>query len=244
MFGIFKKRSEVVLDCFTHEYNAYDCYKVDYSRKFIPKWWKDLPHKVSIENEFVDEIPVPNMRGCAGFIDFYNEGIIIPLWTDIIIKTSETSYGFQSSDQKTTCEEHSSSQYNHAFNFFFHLKILSVWMFKCKDPVEFLWTSPFWSNSHNENFSCNVFTVPGLVNFQHQSATSINLFLTKKPNKIFLEAGMPLIYMLPKTEKKIILKHHILSNDEFQKYKSNQSSFNFSFLKRKKYASEKNKCPF
>ena len=243
MFDIIKKRSEIVLDCFTYDYNAYNCFKIDQAQKFIPKWWKDLPSDVTIENQFVSEIPAPTMKGCTGFIDFYKNGFIIPLWTDIIINTTESNYSYQCADNKSTILNHDATQYNNTFNFLLHLKLILVWTIKCKEAIDFMWTSPFWSNSDDENVFNNLFIVPGVLNFKYQTTANVNMFIPKKPNRIFLEAGKPLVHLFPKTEKNITLRHHHVSIVEFEKTRSNSFAFKLGELKRKKFMQPQT-CPF
>lgn len=243
MFDIFKRRSEVVLDCFTYNYNAYNCFKIDQALKYIPKWWKDLPTDLMNKNMFVSETPASTMKGCTGFIDFYKNGFIMPLWTDIIINTSESNYSYQCADDKSLILDHDAIQYNNTFKFLHHLKLLSVWTIKCKEAINFMWNSPFWSNNDNENIFNNVFIIPGVLNFKYQTNTNVNMFITKKPNRIFLEAGKPLVYLIPNTEKKITLKHHHVSKDEFEKYQSHNFAFKLDGLRRKKYIQHQT-CPF
>lgn len=246
MFDIFIKRSEVVLDCFTTLKPAFDTFKISPSSRFVPEWWKNLPNNPTIINKFVGEIPSTNMKGCVGFIDFYKNGLIMPMWQDLIVTTSENDYAFQFAcgSLESSIQSHPSSHTNNSFSYFHNLKLISPWFFSCKKDIKFFWGSPFWNYALNENFIKNVWVIPGVVEYKNQSTTNINLFLTKTNNKHFFEAGMPLVYLYPNTDKKITIKHHLIGKDELFKYTSPPLSFKKSYFKKIKYNNMNNSCPF
>lgn len=242
MFHIFIKRSEVVLDCFTFNYQAYELFKLDHGIKFIPNWWKELPKNPTIPNEFVGEVPTRNMRHCPGFIDYFKSGLILPLWTDMIINTTKEDFSWFFVNQIDHVETHPPHQHNNTFNSFHHLKIGSPWYVKCKDDIKFLLSSPFWLQAQNEHIINNFHLVPGIISLKEQHSTNLNVFLPKKDNRFFLEAGFPLVYFLPQTEKKIKLKHHYVSENEFREIdvKNNPFSFAKTYNKRLKILKKQN----
>ena len=78
---IWKKRKEIVLDCFTYDRGVYDFASIDYLKNAIPSWWKNLP-SYNNQNNFYGH---NSMKGCPGFIDNFKNGFYIPLWSDLKI---------------------------------------------------------------------------------------------------------------------------------------------------------------
>lgn len=232
MINFFIKNKEVTLDCFTTDYDTSQLFPISPAKKFLPKWWKDLDKNPVRPNDFVDYIPSANMRGCGGFTEYFKRGFIIPLWSDLIIKTDLQQYTYQFSDEKTNIEYHPSETYNGAFSNYHHLKIASPWLLKCKEDIHFLFSSPFWNIGTLGDINDNFHIVPGVVPFKYVNSTNINMFVTKKENRYFLQAGTPLVYLYPNTDKKIKIKTHLMSWNDVQKMKkTNNFAFNFTYSK-------------
>ena len=253
MFDIFKKRSEVVLDCFTTSLTTYEYFKIQESKHFIPKWWEKLPNNPTRESNYVGEIPTANMKGCVAFTNYFNKGYVIPLWSDLVIKAEYESINFEFANTVYgDVITHSPEQSNFAFcDNFHHLKLTSPWAFKCNKDVNFYWAPAFWSFADNKDFIENFWIMPGILNFKNMNAGHVNIFLKRIVNKYFLKAGYPLVHLVPLTDKKVTLKYHLLEENGMPSiFQYLHSSPIFTFKQKKfdaikrKEEKIKPKCPF
>jgi hypothetical protein len=250
---IFKKK-EIIVDCFTNEPSIYDTCKIDYYKKFFPDWWKQLPSQNSIlvPNALGMEINQSTIKRCPGVIGLMTTGMIIPLWSDLKVKVSGDEYAHNFCFTPQYCgdgiERHPENQYGSTFDDYKHAKIISPWLIREKTGVEFLWLSPTWNLvNHLQNFS----VVPAVTDFKHQNATHINMFIHKKDNEFFIDCGTPLVHVIPLTDKKLIIKHHLVSNEEYAQLHSRRGvptkyigKHNFYKRKSHEQESEQKKCPF
>ena len=196
---------------------------------------------------FRSEIPLPTMKNCAGFIDFYKKSFTIPLWSDLIMrvgpKDNPTVYG-NFADKTSSIEFHSEMQRGTYLpsNEYLHGKILSPWKIKCKEEIKFLFHSSFYNMEKPER----IIFPPGVVDYKYQNSTNINLFfkLQEEHQDFFIKNGQPLINIFPLTEKKIEIKIHMISNKEYDsmniEYLSHINNYNESKKNKKKLE----KCPF
>jgi hypothetical protein len=248
---ILFKKSEVVLDCFTHLPYVYDCAKINYANKFMPAWWKNTPESNN-DN--------PTIKHCAGLIDFYKTGIVLPSWFEMeltIAKLGQEKWcDWESSN---TDVDTSSSHTPDQFEGFAevdgtNLKLTSPWLFKTKEDINFTWTQPTWSM---RELLGNITVLPATINFKYQHVTNINLFVINKEQaqQCRIKPLMPLAILHPLTDKKITIKNHLVSKDEWERHlgvgklilKRYPKEW-ISFYKTKKDLHKKieniNKCPY
>jgi hypothetical protein len=237
MIFIFKKQ-KLVLDCFTFDKKLYDFYRIDKASNFYPNWFKNL------DKDYDDKIVrASTIKRCVGILDTYQKGFIIPMWSDLNIKITDGSYEWLFAYDKTMAMVHDYRQWSAYVSplDYGHLKINSIWRIKSKKDTKFYFTHPYWNHNPINTYSI----IPGMLNFKYQSDTNINMFFDLKQNKIIeIKQGTPMIHLMPLTDKEIVLKHHLISFDE---YHSDSSSFSFhnSYLKQKKMIDDKEKkCPF
>jgi hypothetical protein len=223
---IFKKGS-VNVDLFTDHPAFFDHARPMKAAHFIPKWWKKLPSKAPIPEGSLT--PKRTMKTCAGFLDLYSSGFIQPLWCDLNIRvTPEGNYAYQFSDEISKAEMHSEYQFEGSpfVNTYTHLKLVSPWVAKSKSESKWLFTNPFWND-----FGLHDIYVPqGITRFNTVPVPlNVNLFFRRPETDVVhaLPFGLPLVHILPLTDKKITLKHHLVSSTELfnLKYKSAVSLF-------------------
>ena len=245
MFFFFKEK-KLIIDAFVHENNkhVYDYAKLDYARSFYPEWWKNL-EKPKFDWEGFG-MPT-NMKFCSGIIDHYKQGIVMPLWSDLAIKTNETSITSIFSDQITPpVSWHPAEIRNNVYKDFFNIKIQSPWLIKSDKNIMFNFLPTFWNKNSHEGYE----VVPGTINFYYQHGTNINMFVPIKKNNITINFGQPLLHIVPLTERKIELKNHLISEKEWSVLQTKSGtplSFSKKFITLKR-AIDKNdempKCPF
>jgi hypothetical protein len=213
----FIKRSTITLDCFTYINSVDEWAPIDYGNRYLPEWFKKIPNQTEFGNSTI--------KICPGIIDFYKKGIVIPSWfeANIIIKSlDEEDY-----NGKSFLAESSNPSFvqfiDHPPSQFFgfsnpngrNIKIVSPWMFKCKEDIKFVWTQPTWNFT---NILQELTILPGVVDFKYQHETHINcLFFIKESRRfINIKPFMPLAMLHPITEKNVLIKRHVVSLDEYQ----------------------------
>jgi hypothetical protein len=244
MFFFFK-RKKIVVDCFTSNINAANVFPINKLNKFYPDWWKNVPLKIEATAKNGIKFDAPTIRTCSGFIDLYSKGITIPLWSDLIIETNEFNLNWYFSDSDSSIASHPRSQYtsdDEKLNFL-HAKIVSPWRFEEKTGVSFVFMEPFWNNRDSLG---NYYTPPGVLEFKYNHATEINMLIPNKLSRIEIKAGSPMAHIIPMSDHDVVVKNHLISEDEFNlKYTSRVWTNTFNYIKEKNMLSKKEKkCPF
>lgn len=239
---IFIKRSELVLDCFTSNPSSFEFSRPDYAVKFIPDWWKKLP-KVN-ECQFGAQ---PNMKHCAGFVDYFRSGIALPMWSDLDVKVGPVGsehYIWQYSDGESHATSHNPWESGSFIDpkETVHLKLIYPWRFKCKDDVRWLWTHFGWQQPIDTSYK----VLPGALSFNYQTGANINILFMRRQTETLtqLKFRTPLVHVAPISDKKLTLKHHLISSEQFQQMQRTvtRSSFVGSYKKIKKYLMENSEC--
>lgn len=230
----------VYVDCYTTSQPAYEVARIKSAARYIPKWWKNISTTLThpLINEGVELYGnTPTMRGCAGFIDLFKNSFALPLWSDVSILVypeGQEGYYWKFADNMSEAEEHSPVQRG-AFmdpKKYQHIKLKSPWYLRCEEPIEFLFFDPFWLRKDEET----VLIPPGIVNYKYQTTTSINMFIRKLPGEnrtVSLEFNTPLVFLTPLTTRKVILRHHIVSEEKLSQLRRNQVAFVNSYQKAK-----------
>ena len=242
------KRKKLVLDAFTDIASAHKFYPITSMRDAYPDWWKKLPPLVTAYNSVGLEFPGSTIKKCDGFLALYARGLNIPLWCDLIIETdADGNYKYQLAlhSDPSPVSEHSREQIGPEFDDLIHLKLHNPWVFSEKTGVEFYFAPAWWNQI---KLAPNLFVPPAIVNFKYQQGAEINLFFPKINNRIELNAGQPMVQLIPLTEHDIDIRCHLISKDEMKKRIALHTATTFhNAYKIKKMAmqdKEKAKCPF
>lgn len=214
-------KKEIVLDCYTYDWHCFTNAKIDHAIKFIPDWWRST-NKVN-ENR-------ATIKSCPGFIDYYKKGIVIPSWTEIDItihkQGSDQALSWQSGNKNfSTINSHNQCQFDGFAKTNGHnLKIESPWIVYSKSEVKFLSSQPVWNN---RDWSQILTSLPGILNFKMQHSTNINYFFTidDKEKSFRIEPLTPLMLLHPMTEKKIVLRHHLIEKQRWEDMLQDKSNF-------------------
>ena len=242
MFFFFRKK-KIVVDAFTCMYTAHEYFPIQNAIKTVPDWWKSLPKEYTTATDLGISLNLPTMKKCDGFLDLFNRGFILPLWSDVIINTQDNGYyQFQWANIKTSViMTHDMRQYGSVIsNNFTHMKIISPWVLREKTGVKFVWMNPSW----NRLFSDNLNILPGVMDFKYQQDTNINILIEKKNHTYKLSAGEAMAHIIPLTDDKVEIKNHLISEQEYQ-----QKIAHFMFTSKYKRMKQiidgrESKCPF
>lgn len=210
---LFKKK-KVILNCYTYRSDVFAYFPIEKATKSFPNWWKELPNSYSPDG--LQE--VGTMKGCAGFTSYYQNAISLPLWSDCIIKASESEKSFEwaFSDHATEVSPHSPEQIGNYLrdgnSTYAQMKIISPWALHCDEEINFVFSGNPWAMSNPER----VIIPPGVVNYKYQFVTNINLFLRVIGDQTTkLDAGSSLIHIFPMTEREVEIRSHFVDKKEW-----------------------------
>lgn len=209
------KPSTITVDCFTFHPVAFRMYPIQRAIKFIPTWWKKMPlHHIAGNDDQDFQIPAPTLKTCPGLFDLYKDGFVVPLWSDMILKNTESETLVDFADHtRNYIERHPRYQFDPAFENYNHIKINVPWCVVEKSGINWLEFACTW-NLLPEGAKFHV--TPGRLDFKLQHSTNVNCFLTKDDNKLVqLKAGTPLVHWIPLSEKKVKVKTHYISDSEY-----------------------------
>lgn len=231
----FQKKNEIVFLCDKKYLNAFNYYKPNYSGTFIPEWFKKLPTTIEVENSYGLKYDLPTARSCYGIKNTITNGIILPLWTDIIIEVfPNKTWKSQCSNNMTEITQHSKNQYIGLFEKCCVLKIESPWLMQSKKTTSLFLTQPLYHQGDVNNF----FILPGIITFNKQPCFT-NIFIgipyKNEPQRIMIKSGFPIIQYINTTKEVINVKTKLIDSDEYHSYAS-VISFTNSFQKQLKMA--------
>lgn len=215
MFSFFHRTNKIYLDCFTDIPQIFQQTPIVRASKVFPDWWKDLPTpklNFNYDNtEYVSPSTDSNMRNCFGFLELYKRGIIIESWCDLHIKSSKEEIRYFYSNGKSP-GSHNRSQWGEGFKNYHHLKLHSPWFFQEKTGINFLFFGAEW---HLEDYDFKI--VPGLIRYDLTAGTNVNMMIPAKDTEYFIPMGKPLVHIVPLSDKKIVLKNHLVTTEEFNR---------------------------
>lgn len=248
-----KLQGPVYLDCYTNAHAVYEHAKIRPAAKARPDWIDKLPPCIERPSGDNPNITYPEntMRMCAGVNDLYKNSFYMPMWEEVIVYVGPKGterYDWKSVSTVTDIKVHPQFQRGPFLPSveYQHLKILSPWTLNCEEDVNFLMLDPFWNG---DPYDDRPFISPGVVNYKYQGSTNLNMFVPRPPigdKKVALKYGHPMALIVPLTERKVILRHHLVSRDERDKYSRPGLAFNGAYYAGRKSmmdTEKEAKCP-
>jgi len=245
----FMKPSTLNVDCFTIRPDVYEYFPISKSAEYYPEWWKKLPKD---SNKNIDSskltsdytaCPEPTMRTCTGLIDFFANGLTIPLWSDFYLQINDDGgFNWQFADGQSTIQYHYLDQVAPGFtnNKWIALMLGSPWIIKAKS--KFCYMEDTWNNV--DKF-CDIKVTSGVLDFSYMPFTNAQILFRNIPNKRYiLDADTPLINLVPMSDKKLKLHRHLVSIEEWMKLRIETNFFINSAKKIQKIKEKRQKCPF
>ena len=243
----WRKRKDIVLNCYTSRADVYNFFPIVETKKQIPKWFKELP--VPTFQKIEDRtLAMANLKLCPAFTDYFKSGISMPLWSDLFVnigKKNTLDYEWHYADKRSDIEYHAPEQTNNNFDplLYQHFKVTSPWLFSCDEDISFLAIEPGWQ--FDVLGSARI--LPGVVNFKYQPNTNINMFFVRENEgtELLFSAGMPIYHYFPLTDRKIAIKNHLVSDEGFNNLRAKGAPFKFirEYEARKKRVKTMT-CPF
>jgi hypothetical protein len=224
----FFKKPNIVVDCFTDNPKAFEFAKPDHAIKFIPDWWKNIPVSYVPKDSFFKH---PTLKGCDGIKNNFKHGIVIPMWCDFAIEISPKGidyFRYQFGDHASQVSSHPYKQFNNYIKEeeILHVKFHSPWYLSCKKNIYWAWTDPKWNTIKVNDYV----VLPGITSFKYQRSTNINVLFYKgeKTKIIEIKYNTPLMHIIPLSDKKLILKHHLVDETEINKISLDGSNIKFT----------------
>ena len=185
------------------------------AKDVYPEWLKKVPRSAFDWNIFESRNTV---KSCPGIIKSITNGFIVPMWTDLALEYNLAGFKFAFADRRSSLDHHSNEAIPGYYTDHFILKLVSPWILK--SPVQLQLTFPFYH--HPKPFPIHV--APGTLPFDGTDIEQLNIFLLAEKKeegaRILIKQGTPLLHILPVTERKVTIRHEIISTEEMLKKKS------------------------
>lgn len=243
----FFSKSKITIDLFTNNSAIYEYFRPVQSRHAKPKWFKNLSsHRKVVHAETGIEFDQPTIRQCDGIRMLYEKGFMIPMWSDLIFETvDDNNYRYYFSEASANDCEFFTTSDSGPLSKYYAFKLTCPWVAKENRGVNFLVHQPFW----NQIDSLKDYFIPsGVLDFKNQHSLNVNILISRSQNVLRFNSGEMIMSVVPLTEKKIELKYHLISNEEYNKIvklDGYNSSFSGKFKKNilRKKENGKKKCP-
>jgi len=208
--------------------------------KYIPEWWKDLSYVSSYHG--LDEAVAGNVKNCPSFMDYFSQGYILPMWTDVILyyNSDTKDWAWRTPDPRFSFSNHNNGQYiDHVSHKF--LGKSSYFVFKASCPWRII-TAPGYSTYQlpvfyhfNEDFS----VLPGIRDSDtyHQINPQIVIHSDKK--EIFIPRGTPFAQYVPFKREKVTGKIRSASEKDNQKFIKDDLRFTTKFMGSNTYVNDR-----
>lgn len=222
---IFKKKP-IHVECFNKSHNLAEVYPIKKAFHYVPDWWKKLDKSYFVNNIVTNEpFERSTLRNCAGFIQLYRNGLILPLWADVDIFVDADGYKYHSPNQEFKINDHDAREHNHALGNYHHLKIISPWLIRESTGIPFIWVPCTWSHLTEAS---NLRVLPATVDYKYQYTTNVNCFVPKYKGQFRIESGMPLVQMIPISDRPIKITTHVVDEVEWIKLASRMHFHKFT----------------
>ena len=179
------------------------------AKNLLPTWWKDTP---SSSFSWEERIGKNTVKSCPGIINTLTTGLIIPLWSDLALQYNDIEYAYNFSDKISSLDMHSEEESPGYYKDYWHFKITSPWLLETS--VKLLYTQPTYLQETPYPF----ISPYGIVSpVKDLTGTNIFLFIRKEEqnSRLMLKQGLPLLHIIPLTDKKIKFSIKQISNEDF-----------------------------
>jgi hypothetical protein len=177
------------------------------------------------------------MKSCAGFVDLYKVGVMLPMWSDLRMSVSpDGNVVYQYSDAKSSADFHHQEQRGDfaSEDQYINIKLASPWLFRTKEDISWIMIPAMYAQKDPGRY----ITCVGSLNFKYQSGSNINLLLPKKDveTNIEIQHGEPIVHVIPMSDKKIKVHNHLVDANEWERLTADwvRIAFSRSYWKRKR----------
>jgi hypothetical protein len=191
--SIFLREDKYKVEIFTpfeYLYDIEEC-RPKPAKFFFPEWWKDMPLTFKKNND-----NIKTAKTCPSFVQFYNQGFVIPMWCDTILRReSDNSFTWQTSTDKFSWDFHLNDQlldYTNIKNTNSTvMKANSPWYVKTSKGVS-LYQMPLFYN-----FNKDYTVLPGVINTEFHHEINQQVLYTSDKDEVFIKRGDPFAWYIP-----------------------------------------------
>lgn len=209
------RRKKLMVDFFTDVPWVEGVTDISMAGRSIPSWWKGLPKPKIQSGSPSEEL---NMRHCPGILDYFGKSLALPLWADFKIflePQGQSGFIYEFANPAYKAVEHPAAQRGSFLpaQEYQHLKLESPWLAQCRESIDWVVSQPLWCFQDPSA----VIAPPGVLNFNNTHETNVNLFFQRQKHTlqhIFIGAGTPLVFMTPMTDRKVVIRKHLLTKGE------------------------------
>jgi hypothetical protein len=188
------------------------------AKYFMPKWFKDMPSSVNGE---------ATVKVCPSFPDYFSQGYILPMWTDVKIQSDGYNWNWRTPTSKVAWDAHSSLQFLDYVDASFN-GVKGQHVFQAECPWRII-TPPGWSvlqlplfYHFNQEWSI----LPGVIDTDIHSVINQQVLYHGDGNEIEIKRGDPFVLYVPfKRSNK--LKNEIRYQNEKDVKIFNKQAFGF-----------------
>jgi len=192
------------------------------AKNFIPKWFKDIPSQVD---------KAVTVKNCPSFPDYFSQGYIIPMWSDVKLSFIKNIPKFELSAKRFSFDIHGNEQMLNYKKATFN-GIEGQFVFKADCPWRII-TPPEWSvlqlplfYHFNQEWS----VLPGVIDTDIHSEINQQILYHGDGKEVTIKCGDPFVLYIPfkRSDK---LKHEVRHQTlkEYQKFDKDRLLLNQSF---------------
>jgi hypothetical protein len=173
--------------------------------------------------------------------DYYKNSVAIPLWSELCVTVyDQANFAWQFSDKTSAASLHVERQYKGFSVAKTHkqIKLFSPWRFKTKEDLNWLFTNPIYNRQELQNY----LFCQGFLNFKHQTATHMQLFLDVSTPRTYIIPFGSVFLLTPLTDKKVVIHRHLVSKEYFESI--GEGGMPISFISKYKKQQRTTKCPY
>ena len=244
------KKKEITVDCFTYNSTLIENFAIDQASKYYPKYFKDIPKFANVKaitdpnySDSVMTVKNATIKMCTGVTELFSNGFIIPAWHEFNIEVTPSGKVVIPSQfpEMNSYEQHPRIQYGDSiYKDYTHIKLVSPWLVSESTGVKFSWNRCDWHRTDNaENFHA----LSAIIDFKYQNATHVNVFV-KNGSIARFDAGDPFVHLIPLSDQRVKIKHHLLTHDQWHQKRINYQLHNSYSNHRKLNYPKQGKCPF
>ncbi len=217
----------IIITAYTNDAHIHDMFKIESAMRHLPKWFKDLsktyPTTVGNQGRPIN-LPVSTMKNCPAIIDYLSRPLAVRIPYDLAIRCDDGEMAWSAPSQRIVdlvIEFHKNQK--EGFNTG-HCKVGVGWELVEPEGIPFLFTDAYYNN-----FSKDWRVTQGITNFRDQHHLAINISTPINQEQTQIDAGQPICYLMPLSERPVKVVSKLVSPEEF-KHIAERGAKKFTFI--------------
>lgn len=180
------------------------------AKHYIPQWFKDLP---------LDVEGGPTVKHCPSFPDYFSQGYILPMWTDVLLQKDNNGWQWKTPINNFAVEAHGDGQFLDYVDASFN-GVPGQFVFKTLSPWRIV-TPPGWSVLQLPlfyHFNREWSVLPGVIDTDIIHVANQQILYHGDGKEIKIKCGDPLVLYVPfKRSNKLKLEVRHQTKEEEKK---------------------------